>query len=96
MLDSSISMISPQLHPDSSTSCPPGAAGGPLNSSLEHTPPPLVEPRLTVAMGADMESRIITDAVVNGLWHCVLGSLAAGLGVSTVLAALVLILSQTG
>jgi hypothetical protein len=43
-----------------------------------------------------MESRINTDAVFTGLWHCLLGSLAAGLGVSTVLGALVLVLGQIG
>ncbi len=43
-----------------------------------------------------MESRTITNAVITGLWHCLLGSLAAGLGVSTVLAVLVLALSQIG
>jgi hypothetical protein len=41
-----------------------------------------------------MESRINTDAVFSGLWHCLLGSLAAGLGVSTVLGALVLALAR--
>ena len=88
-------MISPQLHPDSSTSCPPAPAATGLNVNLAHTPP-LDEPRLAVAMGVDMESRISTDVVVNGLWHCLLGSLAAGLAVSTVLGALVLALSQIG
>ena len=89
-------MISPQLHPDSSTSCPPGPPPGRFNASLEHTAPPLDEPRLAVAIGVELESRISTDAVVNGLWHCLLGSLAAGLAVSTVLGALVLMLSQVG
>ena len=88
-------MISPQLHPDSSTSRPPAPAAAGFNVSLEHTPP-LDEPRLAVAIGVDMESRISTDVVVNGLWHCLLGSLAAGLAVSTVLGALVLALSQIG
>ena len=89
-------MISPQLRPDPSISCPLGAAGGQFNASLDHTPPTLDERRLAVAMGADMESRITADVVVNGLWHCLLGSLAAGLGVSTVLGAVVLILGQIG
>jgi hypothetical protein len=89
-------MISPQLHPDSSISCPPGPGGGQLNASLEHIPLPLDEPRLAVAIGADMEPRITIDTVVNGLWHCLLGSLAAGLGVSVVLGVLVLVLSQVG
>jgi len=88
-------MISPQLHPDSSTSCPPVPPAARFNANLEHTPP-LDEPRLAVAIGVDMESRISTVVVVNGLWHCLLGSLAAGLAVSTVLGALVLVLSQMG
>lgn len=86
-------MISPQLNPDSSTSCPPGPLDEPFNASMSRTPPP-DESRLVVAMGADMESRTITDALVTGLWHCLLGSLVAGLGVSTLLGVLVLVLSQ--
>jgi hypothetical protein len=89
-------MISPQLHPDSSISCPPGAPGEPFNVNLEHTLSPLDEPRLVVAIGADMGSRATTDAVVTSLWHCLLGSLAAGLGVSAVLGVLVLALNQLG
>ncbi len=87
-------MISPQLHPDSSTSCPPGPAHGRFNATLEYTRLPPDEPRLVVVPGADMESRINTNAVFTGLWHCLLGSLAAGLGVSTVLGALVLALAR--
>ncbi|MDX2313774.1 MAG: hypothetical protein QNL90_06870 [Gammaproteobacteria bacterium] len=71
---------------------PPAAR---FNANLKHTPP-LDEPRLAMAIGVDMEPRISTDVVVNGLWHCLLGSLAAGLAVSTVLGALVLVLSQMG
>ncbi len=89
-------MISPQLNPDSSTSCPPGPPDEPFNVSLEHTPPPSDQPCLVVAMGADMEPRTTTDALVTGLWHCLLGSLIAGLGVSTLLGVLVLALSQIG
>jgi hypothetical protein len=89
-------MISPQLHPDSSTSCPPGPPAGSFNVSLEQTLPPPEQPRPAVATGADMESRTTTDAVVTGLWHCLLGSLAAGLGVSAVLGVLVLVLGQIG
>ncbi len=87
-------MISPQLHPDSSTSCPPGPADGRFNATLEQTRLPPDDPRLVVVTGAEMESRINTDALVTGLWHCLLGSLAAGLGVSTVLGALVLVLAR--
>jgi hypothetical protein len=86
-------MISPQLHPESSTSCPPGAPPEPLNVSLEHPLAAREQPRLAVVMGADMDSRANTDAVITGLWHCLLGSLAAGLGVSTVLGVLVLALN---
>ena len=89
-------MISPQLRPDSSISCllaPPDAS---FNASIEHTPPPPDEPRLGVIMGADMDSPTTTDAMVTGLWHCLLGSLVAGLGVSTVLGVLVLALSRVG
>ena len=43
-----------------------------------------------------MESQTITDAIITGLWRCLLGSVIAGLGVSAVLGALVLVLSQAG
>jgi hypothetical protein len=43
-----------------------------------------------------MESRTTTDALVTGLWHCLLSSLVIGLGVSTLLGVVVLVLSQTG
>ena len=89
-------MISPQLHPDSSTSCPPRAPDGPFDVSLEKQRPPAKEPRLLVVMGANMESQKTTEAVVNGLWHCLLGSLAAGLAVSAVLGVLVLVLGLIG
>jgi hypothetical protein len=88
-------MISPQLNPDSSTSCPPGSLHEPFNVSMNRTPLP-DGPRLVAAMGADMESRATTDALVTGLWHCLWGSLAAGLGVSMLLGVLVLALSQIG
>ena len=88
-------MISPQLHPDSSTSCPPVPPAARFNANLEHTPPP-DEPRLVMAIGVDMESRISTDVVVSGLWHCLLASLAPGLAVSTVLGALVLVPTAVG
>jgi len=86
-------MISPQLHTDSPSSRPPGASGEAFNVSLDHTLPPLDEPRLAVAIGADMAPHATTDAVVTGLWHCLLGSLAAGLGVSALLGLLVLALN---
>jgi hypothetical protein len=86
-------MISPQLHPDSTTSRPPAAPAEPFNVSLEHRLPALDEPRLVIVTGADMESHATTDAVVTGLWHCLLGSLVAGLGVSAVLGMLVLVLN---
>ncbi len=88
-------MISPQLNPDSSTSCPPAALDEPFNVSMNRTPPP-DGPHLVAAMGADMESRTTTDALVTGLWHCLWGSLVAGLAVSTLLGVLVLALSQIG
>lgn len=86
-------MISPQLHPDSSPSRPPLAPAEPCNVSLDETLPPLDESRLAVAIGADMAPHATTDAVVTGLWHCLLGSLAAGLGVSALLGLLVLALN---
>jgi len=61
---------------------------------MNRTPPD--GSRLVVVMGADMESRTTTDALITGLWHCLLGSLVTGLGVSTLLGMLVLVLSQTG
>ena len=89
-------MISPQLHPDSSSSCPPPPVNEPFNVNLENTLAPPDEIRLTVATGADMRSRATTDAVVNGLWHCLLGSLLAGLAVSAVLGVVVLAIGQLG
>ena len=89
-------MISPQLHPDSSTSCPLGPPDRAFNVNMEQTLAPPGEPRLAVTIGAERKSRTTADAVVTGLWHCLLGSLAAGLGVSTVLGVLVLALSQVG
>lgn len=48
----------------------------------------------------DMKERQKTtpggDVVAAGLWHCLLGSLAAGLAVSALLGVLVLALSQLG
>ena len=65
--------------------------------SLEQTLAPPDETRLAVAAGADMATRTTTgDAVVTGLWHCLLGSLAAGLAVSAVLGLVVMVLSQIG
>lgn len=61
---------------------------------MNRTPPE--GPRLVAVMGADMESRTTTDALITGLWQCLLGSLVTGLGVSTLLGVLVLALSQTG
>lgn len=61
---------------------------------MNRTPPD--GPRLVVVMGADMESRTTTDALITGLWQCLLGSLVTGLGASTLLGVLVLALSQTG
>ncbi len=87
-------MISPHLNPDSSTYCPPGHLHEPSNGCMNRTPPD--GPRLVVVMGADMESRTTTDALITGLWQCLLGSLVTGLGVSTLLGVLVLALNQTG
>ncbi len=98
-------MISPQLHPDSSSSCPPGCPDGPFNASLEqHTLPAPDDGRLVAALenemagdrGAGMPARRTTDAVVNGLWHCLLGSVAAGLAVSVLLGAVVLVIGRLG
>ncbi len=98
-------MISPQLHTDSPPSCPPGSPIGSFNVSLEQqTLAGPHEGRLVVAlgdnmggdMGADMASRRTTDAVLNGLWHCLLGSVAAGLAVSVVLGVVVLVIGQIG
>ena len=88
-------MISPELRPDVAPSCPPPSSSGPFNDTLEHQPPP-GEQRLTVAMGNEMTSRRTTDAVVNGLWHTLLGSLVAGLAVSAVLGVVVLAIGTFG
>ena len=89
-------MISPQLHPDSPPSRPPLPVDEAFNVSLEETLAPPDETRLAVAVGADMATRTTGDAVVNGLWHCLLGSLATGLAVSAVLGLVVMVLSQLG
>ena len=85
-------MISPQLHPDSSTSRPPAPAATRFNAPMEHRTSSPDEQHLAVAVGT--APRPATDAVVNGLWHCLLGSLVAGIGVSAALALLVLALSH--
>lgn len=94
-------MISPQLHPESASSRPPADPDGLLNVTLEQTlatppAPTASEARLVVAMGADVRTRATTDAIVNGLWHCLLGSVAAGLAVSALLGVLVLAIGQIG
>jgi hypothetical protein len=89
-------MISPQLHPEAAPSCPPEPADGRLNGTLEDTPPPPGEAPVTVAMGTGMSARRTTDVVVNGLWHTLLGSLAAGLAVSAVLGVVVLAIGYIG
>ena len=89
-------MISPQLHPDSAPSRPPLPAQEAFNVSLEQTLAAPDEARLAVATGADMATPTPGDAAVNGLWHCLLGSLAAGLAVSAVLGLVVMALSQIG
>ncbi len=43
-----------------------------------------------------MTSRTTPDAVLSGLWHCLLAGLAAGLAVSAVLGLVVLVISQSG
>ena len=43
-----------------------------------------------------MPARATTDAVVNGLWHCLLGSVAAGLAVSVLLGVVVLVIGRLG
>ncbi len=89
-------MISPQLSPDPATSRPAPPPEGPFNVSLDHSAPPPEEPRLAVVAGADMNERTTTDAVVSGLWMCLVGSIVAGLGVSAVLGALVFALGRLG
>jgi hypothetical protein len=89
-------MISPQLRPEAAPSRPRGPSDGRFNVSLENTPPPPDAGSLVVAMGADMTSRATTDAVVNGLWHTLLGSLVAGLAVSAVLGGVVLAIGYIG
>ncbi len=89
-------MISPQLHPDSSPSRPPAPPIESFNGTLEQTLAPPDEARLAVASGAHMTSRTTPDAVLSGLWHCLLAGLAAGLAVSAVLGLVVLVISQSG
>ena len=73
-------------------------AGEAFNVSLEQTLAPPEDPPLAAAMGAEVVEieRSPGDAVVNGLWHCLLGSLAAGLAVSAGLGLVVMVLSQLG
>jgi len=89
-------MISPQLHPDSPPSRPPVPPGEAFNVNLEPTLAAPDETRLAVAAGAEVMNQTPGDAVLNGLWHCLLGSLAAGLAVSAVLGLVVMALSQLG
>lgn len=89
-------MISPQLHPDSSSSRPPATLGSPFNDPMEQVTQTGDGRHLTVVAGSDMADGRPSGAVVNGLWHCLLGGLAAGLGVSAALGALVLMLSYLG
>ena len=89
-------MISPQLHPDSSTSRPSPPRREPFNEVMEHLTPPAEKPPLAVAGGPGPAPSRSAEAVVNGLWHCLLGGLAAGLGVSAALAVLVLLLALIG
>jgi hypothetical protein len=49
-----------------------------------------------MAMGTGMSAPRTTDVVVNGLWHTLLGSLAAGLAVSAVLGVVVLAIGYIG
>lgn len=89
-------MISPQLHPDSSTSRPPATLGGPFNAPMEQVTHTAEGQHLAVVADSEMAGGRPRGAVVNGLWHCLLGGLAAGLGVSAALGALVLVLSYLG
>ncbi len=89
-------MISPQLHSEVSSSCPPGSSLEPFNASLEHAEPLPDAASSVVATGTEMTARRTTDVVVNGLWHTLLVSLAAGLAVSAVLAVVVLAIGQIG
>jgi len=49
---------------------------------------------MRTGMGSNLQAGLgaqrTADAVVNGLWHCLWGSLATGLGVSAILGVLVL------
>jgi hypothetical protein len=94
--DDSISMISPELSPEVVPARPPGCSDAPLNTSLEQEPPQPNAGRLAMATGTHMSSRRSTQVVVNGLWPCLLGSVAAGLAVSAVLGGLVLVISFMG
>lgn len=89
-------MISPELRPEVVPSRPPGSSDAPLNVTLEHDSPPPAQGRLAVAMGTDMTSRRTTQVVVNGLWHCLIGSVAAGLAISAILGGVVLVISYMG
>ncbi len=90
-------MISPELRPEVVRPCPPGSRGGAFNDTREHASPSPGGGRLAaVTMGNEMTSQRTTQVVVNGLWHCLLGSLAAGLVVSAVLGGVVLILIHMG
>jgi hypothetical protein len=89
-------MISPQLHPDSPGDRPPIPPVDPSNGKGE-TPGPLPElTDIVMNMTETTKTPPGGDVVAAGLWHCLLGSLAAGLAASTLLGVLVLALSQIG
>lgn len=89
-------MISPQLHPDSPTSCPSVSLDGGFHGDMDLAPPTPEEPQLVAVTAADDGTRRTTDAVVDGLWYCLMRSILAGLGVSAVLCVVVLALSHIG
>lgn len=93
-------MISPQLTSELPPERQPGAAGARCNDDipkLGRLRPTLRRTmRRMIVKGGALKNRMMGDAVVAGLWHCLLGSLAAGLAVSAVLGVLVLALSNAG
>ena len=89
-------MISPQLTSGLPPRRPDGAPGSPFHGLLSKLGGLRPALRELARRGGELKRRMMADVVVAGLWHCLLGSVAAGLAVSTVLGVLVLALSQGG
>jgi len=83
-------MISPQLHRDSPLPRPVRDTGERPNGRQVNVR------RLAADIGGIVKARLAPDAVLTGLWHCLVAGVLAGLGTSTLLGLLVLALGAVG